>query len=180
MNVIVSTYTDVALGDITLDPIKGKVAFGSGLHQWGFTLKKFGKMYSSKFNISRFKMVRRLWGDMFYNKKGEWKRGTLSGDKEWKRGFVAMVLDPIYQMFDAIMNDKKEKYEKMLGSLGVTLKNEDKGACASAHSYKHCACDLSAPYAPHPIAPSLQSSRPRRCSSAACRSGCPPATRSSR
>ena len=152
VNVITSTYTDERLGDISLDPIKGKVAFGSGLHQWGFTLKKFGKMYSSKFNISRFKMVRRLWGDMFYNKKGEWKRGSLSGDKEWKRGFVAMVLDPIYQMFDAIMNDKKEKYEKMLTSLGVTLKSEDRGAWATA-SYDGRVAILFYPPTPPPLPP---------------------------
>ena len=126
VNVVVQTYNDPALGDIQLDPVKGKVAFGSGLHQWGFTLKKFGKMYATKFGISRFKMVKRLWGDMFYNKKGEWKRGSFSGDKEMKRGFVGMVMDPIYQLFDAVMTDKKERYEKMLTSLGVTLKSEDR------------------------------------------------------
>jgi hypothetical protein len=50
--------------------------------------------------------------------KGEWKRDK-AGDKEFKRGFTGMVLDPIYTIFDAVMNDKKEKYEKMLGALGV-------------------------------------------------------------
>jgi hypothetical protein len=29
-------------------------------------------------------MMRRLWGDMFYNKKGEWKKGDFSQDKEYK------------------------------------------------------------------------------------------------
>ena len=37
VNVIISTYNDSVLGDISLDPTKGKVAMGSGLHQWGFT-----------------------------------------------------------------------------------------------------------------------------------------------
>jgi elongation factor 2 len=114
------------LGDISLEPVKGKVAFGSGLHQWGFTLKKFAKMYAAKFATSRFKMMRRLWGDMFYNKKGEWKKGSLSTDKEFKRGFVGMVLDPIYQLFDSIMNDKKDKFEKIISTLAITLKGEDK------------------------------------------------------
>jgi len=125
VNVIVETYNDPKLGDITLDPIRGKVAFGSGLHQWGFTLKKFGKMYAAKYQQSRYKMIRKLWGEMFYNKKGEWKRDK-AGDKEFKRGFTGMVLDPIYTIFDAVMNDKKEKYEKMLGALGVVLKSEDR------------------------------------------------------
>jgi len=126
VNVIISTYTDVALGDIQLDPVRGRVAFGSGLHQWGFTLKKFAKIYASKFATTRYKMMRRLWGDMFYNKKGEWKRGDLSTDKEWKRGFVGMILDPLYQVFDATLNDKKDKCEKMFSSLNIVLKPDEK------------------------------------------------------
>ena len=38
-NVIVATYNDEALGDVQVHPCKGTVAFGSGLHQWAFTLK---------------------------------------------------------------------------------------------------------------------------------------------
>jgi len=126
VNVIVSTYHDEALGDISLEPVKGKVGFGSGLHQWAFTLKRFAKMYAAKFSTTRHKMTRRLWGDMFYNKKGELKKGDYTSDKEFKRGFVGMILDPIYQLFDSIINDKKEKYEKMLSSLNVVLKTEDR------------------------------------------------------
>jgi elongation factor 2 len=126
VNVIVSTYRDEALGDISLDPIKGRVCFGSGLHQWGFTLKKFAKTYAGKFNTSRAKMMRKLWGDQFYNKKGEWKRGDLATDKEWKRGFVGMILDPIYSLFDALLNDKKDKAEKMMSTLNITLKSDEK------------------------------------------------------
>jgi elongation factor 2 len=64
------------------------------LHQWGFTLKKFAKAYAAKFATTRFKMMRRLWGDMFYNKKGEWKKGDYATDKEFKRGFVGMISGP--------------------------------------------------------------------------------------
>lgn len=61
VNVIVATYRDDTMGNIELDPIKGKVAYGSGLHQWGFTLKRFAKMYAAKFQTTRYKMLRRLW-----------------------------------------------------------------------------------------------------------------------
>ena len=126
VNVIIATYTDAALGDIQLDPVKGKVAFGSGLQQWGFTLKKFAKIYAAKFATTRHKMMRRLWGDMFYNKKGEWLRGDHTSNKEFKRGFVGMILDPIYQMYDATLNDKNDKVEKILTSLNIVLKPEDR------------------------------------------------------
>ena len=39
---------------------------------------------------------------------------------------MQFILDPIQQMFDAIMNDKKKKIQKMLKVTGVTLKGEEK------------------------------------------------------
>ena len=41
-----------------VEPIKGTVAFGSGLHQWGFTLKSFARVYAAKFNTTEEKMTR--------------------------------------------------------------------------------------------------------------------------
>lgn len=35
------------------------------------------------------------------------------------------VLDPIYKVFDAIMNFKKEEIDSLLTKIGVTLKHED-------------------------------------------------------
>ena len=48
VNVIIATYNDEALGDCQVIPEKGTVSFGSGLHQWGFTLKKFAKVRQRK------------------------------------------------------------------------------------------------------------------------------------
>jgi len=125
VNVIIATYNDEALGDITLEPTTGKVAFGSGLHQWGFTLKKFAKTYAKKFKSTRAKMMKRLWGDSFFKKKENKWTNKSDGGKH-KRGYVAFILDPIYQLFDAIMNEKAEKVVKMLKVIGVTLKGDEK------------------------------------------------------
>jgi len=117
-------------GRLQLDPATGNVAFGSGLQQWGFTLKKFAQMYATKFGIPVQDMMKRLWGDNFLdsvNKK--WKMGTP--DKHiadgLRRAFVQFILDPIEQMFDAIMTEKTKKIEKMLQAVGVVLKAEDAG-----------------------------------------------------
>jgi elongation factor 2 len=48
-NIIIATYNDSLLGDSQVNPAHGTVAFGSGLHSWGFTLGKFAAMYSTKF-----------------------------------------------------------------------------------------------------------------------------------
>merc|ERR1711931_404318 len=66
----------------------------------------------------------RLWGDQFYSAKDKkWKK---TGGDGFVRGFVQFVLDPIYLMFDAVMNFKKDVYEKLLEKLEIKLSVEDK------------------------------------------------------
>ena len=50
-----------------VDPTKGTVGFGAGLHGWAFTLKEFAEMYASKFKIEVDKLMKRLWGDQFFS-----------------------------------------------------------------------------------------------------------------
>ena len=52
VNVVTSTYQNEVLGDLTLEPTKGNIAFGAGKDQWAFTLRTFAKIYSKKFGIS--------------------------------------------------------------------------------------------------------------------------------
>jgi len=128
VNVVVATYNDDALGDVQLYPEKGTVAFGSGLHGWAFTLNKFARMYAKKFGVDEEKMMGRLWGDTFFDAKAKkWTKNQTSADgSRLKRAFCQFIWDPISQMFDAVMNAKTEKYEKMLTSLGIKMSNDDK------------------------------------------------------
>merc|ERR1712159_791321 len=43
-----------------------------------------------------------------------------------QRAFCQFIMTPINQLMRAIMNDDKDKYTKMMGTLGVTLKGDDK------------------------------------------------------
>merc|ERR1712126_411413 len=124
-NVIIATYADDdgPMGNIQVDPSKGTVGFGSGLHGWAFSLKQFAEIYAEKFKIPPIKLMARLWGDQFYNaKEKKWKKVASEG----VRGFTMFVLDPIYKMFDAVMNFKKDVYEKLLEKLDIKLSVEDK------------------------------------------------------
>lgn len=127
-NVIISTYHDELLGDVQVHPDKGTVAFGSGLHGWGFTLGKFADMYASKFGVEREKLMKRLWGDNFYDAKTKkWRKSAYSADGKRKlsRAFCQYVMDPITKVCHAIMGDEKAKYSKMLPALGIKLSKED-------------------------------------------------------
>jgi elongation factor 2 len=129
VNVIVSTYQDELMGDVQVDPAKGTVSFGSGLHGWAFNIERFAKIYAKKFGMDKDKMMKRLWGDYYFNaKKKVWTNvATPEGETTvLRRAFCQFIMDPINQLMTAIMNDKKEKYEKMLETLNVKLSKEDK------------------------------------------------------
>lgn len=123
VNVIIATYNDELLGDVTVYPEVGNVGFGSGLHGWGFTVGKFARMYASKFGIPRSKMQDRLWGDNFFDaarKKWTKKQYTAEG-KQLDRAFVMFVTNPINTLFESIMQDKTETYQNMLKKLNVEI-----------------------------------------------------------
>jgi len=117
VNVIVATYADDdgPMGVVRVDVNNGSVGFGSGLHGWAFTLKQFAEMYATKFGVDTDKMMKKLWGESFFNPKT--KKWSKEKSDDNKRSFCMYVLDPIYMVFDAIMNFKKEQTEKLLGKL---------------------------------------------------------------
>lgn len=128
VNVVISTYNDDVMGDLQVYPQAGTVAFGSGLHGWGFTLNKFASMYAAKFGVEKSKLMKKLWGENFFDPKSKkWlKRSTNAAGKSIPRAFCQFVMSPINQLFDSIMNGDKAKYEKMLTTLGVNLTSDEK------------------------------------------------------
>jgi len=129
VNVIIATYNDELMGDVQVMPEKGTVAFGSGLHGWGFNTERFAKIYAAKMGVDKEKMMKRLWGDNFFNaKKKVWTNvQTPEGSTEpLPRAFCQFIMTPIAQLMRAIMNEDKAKYEKMMTTLGITLKGDDK------------------------------------------------------
>merc|ERR1712060_453686 len=129
VNVIISTYTDNLMGDVQVGPDKGTVAFGSGLHGWGFNVERFAKIYAVKMGVDKEKMMKRLWGDSFFNaKKKTWTnvQQPEGVTEPLPRAFCQFIMTPINQLMRAIMDEKKEKYEKMMTTLGIVLKGDEK------------------------------------------------------
>jgi elongation factor 2 len=125
-NVIIATYGDDSgpMGPIMVDPSIGSVGFGSGLHGWAFTLKQFAEMYAEKFGIQGEKLMKNLWGERYFNP--ETKKWSSTPDGKTKRGFCQFVLDPIFKVFDCVMNVKKDETAKLLDKLGIKLTAEER------------------------------------------------------
>jgi elongation factor 2 len=141
VNVIIESYR-FGDKDWQVDPTKGTVAFGSGLHQWGFTLKNFAKFYAEKFKTTEDKMAEKLWGDWCFvtdaGGKSKWVSSTsvnsnngVDKDTGAKRAFIAFIMDPIMNMFQAVMNNELNKKGvpkafNMATQVGVTLTEEER------------------------------------------------------
>jgi len=129
VNVIIATYggaeEESLMGDLQVDPKMGTVGFGSGLHSWAFSLKQFADLYSAKMGIPVPKLMKRLWGDNFYDMKAK-KWVKQESKTAPKRGFVLYIMDPIYKVFDAILNEKADIVETLYEKCGVKLSKEDR------------------------------------------------------
>merc|ERR1719428_775319 len=129
VNVIIATYNDELMGDVQVKPEMGTVAFGSGLHGWGFNVERFANIYAKKMGMDKDKMMKRLWGDSFFNsKKKTWTnvQQPEGVTEPLPRAFCQFIMGPINQLMRAIMNDDTEKYEKMMTTLGIVLKGDEK------------------------------------------------------
>ncbi|KJA16739.1 hypothetical protein HYPSUDRAFT_206834 [Hypholoma sublateritium FD-334 SS-4] len=106
----------------------GTVAFGSGLHRWGFTLRQFAARYAKKFGVDKENMMTKLWGDNFFNPATrKWTTvGTSADGKPLERAFNSFVLEPIFKIFDAVMNFKKDAIGPMLEKLEIKLAQDER------------------------------------------------------
>jgi len=126
VNVIIATYNDDdgPMGEMRVAANKGSVGFGSGLHGWAFSIKQIADMFSAKFGVPTAKLMDKLWGENFFNKKT--KKWSKSKKDDNERAFCMYVLDPIYKLKEAIMDFKKEKIAELLETLNIKLSAEDR------------------------------------------------------
>ena len=127
-NVIISTYECEDMGESQqVDPTAGTVAFGSALFGWAFTLTHFARVYSSKFKLDRDKLMKKLWGDNYFNPAKKQFTTESKGEKgNLKRCFDQFIMTPVTQLARNIMDENLDKVWKMVESLGISMKNEEK------------------------------------------------------
>merc|ERR1719295_1395335 len=71
--------------------------------------------------------MKKLWGDKYFDPDtGKFSKTATVEGKKLPRTFSQLVLDPIFKVFDAIMNFKKEETAKLIEKLEIKLDAEDK------------------------------------------------------
>ena len=124
-NVIISTYqNEEVMGNLQVYPDQGTVAFGSALHGWGFTLTTFAKIYAVKLKQDKKKLLRRLWGDNYYNpKKKKWCNEPEN--ENIQRAFCSNILEPLIKLANTVYSGEKNIYQPLLEKLGIKLEGKE-------------------------------------------------------
>eukprot|EP01128_Nolandella_sp_AFSM9_P003856 TRINITY_DN1695_c0_g1_i2.p1 TRINITY_DN1695_c0_g1~~TRINITY_DN1695_c0_g1_i2.p1 ORF type:complete len:697 (-),score=151.06 TRINITY_DN1695_c0_g1_i2:681-2771(-) len=128
MNAVIATYqNDEILGDITLDPRKGNVSFGSGKQGWALRLDTFAEAISARTGKPASKILNRLWGDFFYDPdtRRYVKTPISKSGKPLERYVNQMVLEPLLQVFGKLKNDDRAEIKEMATTLKIKLSDED-------------------------------------------------------
>ena len=123
---IISIYMNKEImGNVEEYPDSDNVAFGCALGNWGFTINTFAKMYSRKLKIEKNKLIKRLWGDNFFNiKQKKWSEEPENDNS--KRSFCANILEPLIKLANTVLLGKKEVYEPLFNKFGIQLKGDEK------------------------------------------------------
>lgn len=94
-------------------------------------------MYAKKFKIEKSKLMKKLWGDNYYNpeKKCFQTHDTTESGKKLDRCFVQFIMKPIIQLSRNILEGNLDSVWKALTSLNITMKPDEK-SLEGKHLYR--------------------------------------------
>ncbi|XP_058084920.1 uncharacterized protein LOC131232596 [Magnolia sinica] len=109
----------------TFQPQKGNVAFVCALDGWGFCINEFADFYASKLGASVAALQKALWGPRYFNPKTKMivgKKGIGGGSKA-RPMFVQFVLEPLWQVYQAVLESDGDKgmIEKVIKSFNLKI-----------------------------------------------------------
>ncbi|KAG8127046.1 putative Eukaryotic translation elongation factor 2 protein [Naja naja] len=123
VNVIISTYGEGETGPM------GNIMQFAEMYVAKFAAKGEGQLNPADRSKKVDDMMKKLWGDRYFDPAtGKFSKSATNPDgKKLPRTFCQLILDPIFKVFDAIMNFKKEETAKLIEKLDIKLDSEDKG-----------------------------------------------------
>lgn len=95
------------------------MVFASSLYCWAFSIPTFARIWARKLGVKPGLLVRHLWGDFVFNVKTV-AVSRYTPESKAKPMFVAMILDPIWQIYEAtVLEEDLQKVGKMVKRLDL-------------------------------------------------------------
>lgn len=114
-----STSTTTTTKEWLFTPERGNVVFASSLYCWAFGVGTFARIWAGKLGVKRGLLQRHLWGEFVFNAK-TLAVSRYTQESKAKPMFVAMVLDPIWQLYEVtVLEQDLDKAAKMVKRLGL-------------------------------------------------------------
>jgi ribosome assembly protein 1 len=96
------------------EPEKGNVVFCSAVDCWGFSIARFAFYWAKKLSINKNILQKHLFDDYGFNPTTKKIVKVDPYNPQIKPMFVAMILEPIWQMYEVIFTQQNpEKAAKM-------------------------------------------------------------------
>ena len=121
------SYEELDDEDLYFAPENNNVIFGSAIDGWAFTVRQFAGIYEKKLGTKRSVLEKVLWGDFYLDPKTKKVLGQkhLKG-RNLKPIFVQLVLEPIWQAYDATVGINGTRgdpalLEKITKSLSISI-----------------------------------------------------------
>ncbi|XP_043521780.1 elongation factor-like GTPase 1 [Frieseomelitta varia] len=120
-----SVLEEVDDSTLYFSPEQGNVLFASATDGWGFGIKEFAEIFSTKLGFSKKVLEKTLWGDYYVNTK---TKRIMKGaqEKAKKPLFVQLILDNLWTLYETISIRKdKDKIASMVERLDIKLTTRD-------------------------------------------------------
>lgn len=95
------------------------MVFASSLYCWAFSVPKFARIWAQKLKLKPAFLSRHLWGNFVFNAQNL-SISRYTPENKSKPMFVAMVLDPIWQLYEAaVLEENLQKVRRMIKKLDL-------------------------------------------------------------
>lgn len=126
VNDIISNFVEEDDESFYINPLKGNCAFGSGYFGWGFTITGTAQKLAEKTGVSAEQMSKILWGDYFYDEETKGFSNMSKGsNKNLTRGFNKILIQPIMNLYNAILENNKDMILKVCKRQEIPIKDSD-------------------------------------------------------
>lgn len=136
--------TREVMGSLTVTPADGSVTFAAGKMGWGFSVPSLARFYARKMGKPLETVMRRMWGDRFYNAATrKWTASPVADDGAGnERGFCKYalgVLQRVIRTCEALPEgfntqnaaQELQRLDAVLGSIDVAISTQQRDELSS-------------------------------------------------